>query len=477
MQETIFYVAAGETLGVVRDYANAKTMAAPTLVRGVSALLRMRLFAHREGLEPYPMEALGGIVRWQWAMDTDFNEATAYKLQADNAGITLSEVTDDIDGDEYTYTEVSIPMPEMNTVELAEWIGTDKTKNGLHGELVGYDATGAEVYILQVENFTFRNRITSIGSPTPVSADYLTASQVAALIAAGLDCQFSQDGEHWHPGQDEADTWLRLRVSGSGGPWSDAILLPTGATGPRGRDSYMYVAYASSSGGDNFSLVQANNLKWRAEIHTDAEMEELTAADFAGRWVKYIGDDGTGVGDMKTSVYDTDGDGVVDRAVRANTADAVNWADVQSRPETFAPSAHGHGMADITDPVRQRTRSETNPNTLYLDIPVLFNSSTQSSATLAIDFPRILETHGGTAYSGKSGDCLTWEYHVKCSAEVTSVAVGGLESTMEAISIPERLRLVDNSATWHVFAIRGLYKSGAANSLRLQVNYCYSYGA
>ena len=81
MQETIFYVAAGETLGVVRDYANAKTMPAPTLVRGVSARLRMRIFARKEGPEPYPMYALADIVRWQWAMDSDFNEATSYKLQ------------------------------------------------------------------------------------------------------------------------------------------------------------------------------------------------------------------------------------------------------------------------------------------------------------------------------------------------------------------------------------------------------------
>lgn len=117
MQETIFYIAAGETLGSVRDFANAKTMPAPTLVRGVSALLRMRLFANREGVEPYLVEVLSGIVRWQWAVDTDFSEATAYKLQADNAAIEVASVTDEIDGDEYAYTEVSIPMPEMNTVE------------------------------------------------------------------------------------------------------------------------------------------------------------------------------------------------------------------------------------------------------------------------------------------------------------------------------------------------------------------------
>ena len=36
MQNTIFYVAANETLGVVKDYANAKTVTPPTLVRGVA---------------------------------------------------------------------------------------------------------------------------------------------------------------------------------------------------------------------------------------------------------------------------------------------------------------------------------------------------------------------------------------------------------------------------------------------------------
>ena len=131
MQETIFYVAAGETLGSVRNFANAKSASPPTLVRGVSARLRMRLFAHCEGLEPYPLNTLDGIVRWQWAMDTDFNEATAYKLQADNASIGVSEVTDEIDGDEYSYTEVSIPMPEMNTVELADMLSPQENPRKL----------------------------------------------------------------------------------------------------------------------------------------------------------------------------------------------------------------------------------------------------------------------------------------------------------------------------------------------------------
>ena len=65
MQNTTFFVAANETLGVVRDYANAKTSAAPTLVRGVAVCLKMRLFAKREGLTAYPLAALSGIASWQ----------------------------------------------------------------------------------------------------------------------------------------------------------------------------------------------------------------------------------------------------------------------------------------------------------------------------------------------------------------------------------------------------------------------------
>ena len=330
--------------------------------------------------------------------------------------------------------------------------------------------------MLQVENFTLRNRITSLGAPTPVSADYLTASQVAAMIAAGLECQFSADGESWHAAQQPGDAFLRMRVRNSGGVWSDAFRLLAGPKGEPGRDAFLYVAYASDANGTGLSATQSNSLKYRAEIHTSEEMRELSAADFAGKWVKYIGDDGAGVGDMTRAVYDADGDGVVDRSRTADSADSVAWADVRGKPSGFAPEAHTHGMEALSDPVRQRTRTEANPTALCLDIPVLINSATQSGATLAIDFPRILETAGGAAYAGQPGDCLTWEYHVKCSATVTSVAVGGLESSMEIVSIPDTLPLVSGSATWHVFAIRGMYRSGAANGLRLQVNYCYSYG-
>ncbi len=483
MQNTTFYVAANETLGVVKDYANAKTVTPPTLVRGVAACLKMRLFASRDGTDAYPPSAFANIVSWQWAMDNDFNESTAYKLVGDNGDIAVASVTESIDGEEISYTEISIPMSGMNTAELAAWLGTEKSKSGLAGELVGFDANGSQVFILQVENFTVRNRITSIGNPTPVDPDYLTAAQVNALIAAGIAVQYSVDGATlWHDAQTAADRFIRVRSANSvNAVWSAAIGLVVGPQGDPGTDSFCYVAYASDSAGTGFSLSPANGLKFRAEIHVSEEIENPASEDFAEAvWVKYIGDDGIGVGDMVKSVYDADVDGKVDSAEEADhaaNADAVPWSGVTGKPSTFAPAAHEHAMADISNPVYQKVYSASNPKTLYLDSPVLRNTSSNSSGTIELEFTAIQTENGGSAYSVPDGILLTWEYHILCSAQVTGVSVGSVNCSMVGVNIPETLELVNGNATCHVFVIRALYKSGAVNNVRYQANYAYSYEA
>ena len=553
MQNTTFFVAANETLGVVKDYANAKSITPPTLVRGVEACLKMRLFANRDGTERYPLSAFSRIVAWQWAMDNDFNEATNYKLTGDDADISIGSVTENIDGEEIEYTEVSIPMTRMNTEELAAWLGTEKSKSGLHGELVGFDSDGRQVFILQIENFTVRNRITSLGSPIEIQADYLTAAQVRALIASGMECEFSLTGEEWHSLQANEDRFFRFRLTGSSGDWSDPVGLVAGTKGDAGKDAYCYVAYASDSRGTNFSLTPTNGLKFRAEIHTDTSlgvsMPTITADDviyerypsgdmmfmdtvpifawkrnesivyseksvpligdatasiengvpvegatisaysaerpnlddFAGvSWVKYCGDDGTGVGDMLKSVYDPDDDGKVnsaDEADHAASADAVPWNGVSGKPTGFTPLAHKHTMGDISNPVCQKVYGESNPKTLYLDTPILRNTATNSSGTIELEFTAIKESVGGSVAAIPDGLLWTWEYHVPCGAEVSGVSVGSESCSMAGVNIPETLELINNNVTVHVFVIRALYKSGAVNNVRYQANYAYSYEA
>jgi hypothetical protein len=62
--------------------------------------------------------------------------------------------------------------------------------------------------------------------------------------------------------------------------------------------------------------------------------------------MSYRPNTGGGSGDMLKSVYDTNNNGIVDVAASAN---AVEWANVSTKPSTFTPSAHTHEISDVTD--------------------------------------------------------------------------------------------------------------------------------
>lgn len=213
--------------------------------------------------------------------------------------------------------------------------------------------------------------------------------------------QFSEDGTNWHDQQQDADLYYHERRPG--GQWGGAVKMKIGPTGaaagfgtpsvtvetlpagsnatasvtasgdntakvfsfnlgiPKGADgkngtdgkagadgvsSYTYVAYASDASGAGFSLTPTNALKYRAEIHTTTAIETPDAEDFAGAtWVKYLGDDGDGAGDMLKSVYDTNDDGIVDHAATADTVGATTAAQVADA----VSKAHAHANKATLD--------------------------------------------------------------------------------------------------------------------------------
>ena len=170
MQEHIIYLDAHESVAVVRDEKNMRTLPPPTLVRGTACVLKLRLFAERIGTTPFPIANLYDVVAWQFAMDSDFYDRSPYKLVADNANIELNSVQEFRDGIGRVYTQITIPMPSMETNELARWLGSEPVRAGLTGELTGFDSTGSPIYILQIEGFKIRNRIVSSAGPTTTSS-------------------------------------------------------------------------------------------------------------------------------------------------------------------------------------------------------------------------------------------------------------------------------------------------------------------
>lgn len=239
--------------------------------------------------------------------------------------------------------------------------------------------------------------MTTEGAPASSDPEYMTAAATLALLRTAPDFQFSVDGESgWHDEQDiAADRFYRERRNG--GEWGPAIELIEGKTGeaagfgtptiaveslpagsnatasvtasgddtakefnfnfgiPKGADgaagadgvsSYTYVAYASDASGAGFSLTPSNALPFRAEIHTTTAIETPDAADFAGAtWVKYLGNDGGGAGDMLKSVYDTNDDGIVDHAATADTVGSTTAAQVADA----VSKAHAHANKATLD--------------------------------------------------------------------------------------------------------------------------------
>ena len=184
MQNIVFYVDASKTLGTVTNVTNNRNEFAPTLVLGVSACLKMRVFATSETTDAYPISSFSDVTHWTWRMDSDFDRETPYKVNADNDEISVQTVTETVNGKSMSFTEFAIPISDMNTVELATWLGTDKEQASLTGELVGYDSSGNAIFVLQVDGFTVRNRLAGLNEPTSNDQEYLTRSETEDLVSS-----------------------------------------------------------------------------------------------------------------------------------------------------------------------------------------------------------------------------------------------------------------------------------------------------
>ena len=190
MQTIICYVAAPSAVGSVRNIDNSFGEAVPVLIAGVPVELKIRLFAGLRDATPYPIEQLAEVTGWSFELDSDYDGSTTCKIVADNGSIEAHNI--EVGGKHYT--EVSIPITRMYTEELAAALGTSPRVT-LNGELVGYNSAGTSVFVVQINGFAVRNRISGLSTPTPIpphsyelivsgiltSGGYVTSATVGGL--------------------------------------------------------------------------------------------------------------------------------------------------------------------------------------------------------------------------------------------------------------------------------------------------------
>ena len=278
---------------------------------------------------------------------------------------------------------------------------------------------------------------------------------ISALLAYGFQLQFSVDGaSQWHDIQDVSDLYFRFRSSASGvsGEWSNPVKLPQGS---KGDSVYPYVAYAEDSNGTGFTLEWQDNaqLKYVAYKMSDSIIENPQAADFSGLWVRFKGED--------MVPYWEDGSGTA----------IIKWDSISGVPESFPPSEHTHTKDNISDCARQ-TLLECSSATVIPDISKEILHYAINSSQVTFNFTAI--NSGGIPYTGSSGDVFTWELWVDAGRTLEDVSFGSASDMYVLPGFPELLPLINGQPTRHVFTLRGRYKDGVPNNIKLILNYAYS---
>lgn len=330
------------------------------------------------------------------------------------------------------------------------------------------------------------------GVPASVPQENAIKAILNAYVDEGMEVQCAAGGEItpstvWLDYEEIEDfqslRWFRFRIKNSGAAWCEAIPLivgpqgiqgEQGIQGPQGEQGiqgiqgpqgvpgqsvYPYLAYASDMNGTDFTLTWSevigdHALKYVAFLLSTVVIPTPTASDFAGRWVRFGGTD--------LLPYWDGG---------ATPGNIVEWDNVRHKPEDFPPSEHTHTVSELTDKARNTTKTESGPQTLYLDKDIIINSTTVTGTTLSIDFTKIKDANG-TGYILKDGDVFTWEYWVQASSAISTISTGA--NMVPLPNFPSSLPLINNATTRHVFTVRAVYKSGATNNMKLLVNYAYS---
>lgn len=83
-----------------------------------------------------------------------------------------------------------------------------------------------------------------------------------------------------------------------------------GEPGSDGTNSYIYIRYSTDADGTGFDATPTPSKKYMGVYSGQSSTAPTNKTSYA--WVKYIGEDGQGVGDMLKSTYDTNNNGKVD---------------------------------------------------------------------------------------------------------------------------------------------------------------------
>jgi len=157
------------------DAYNAVRSTPPALMRGVRALLCLRLVDDEGNPDD---SGITTLANWEFVLAGDWNTATDPEIRvAEGISIVQSTVGTK------TFNEIQIPLTEMNTEELISKLGNSASAD-LGAELVGFDDGVTDPgFLIQFTMRVCNRRSTAgTGTPTQVTDGMYSAAQVDSLL-------------------------------------------------------------------------------------------------------------------------------------------------------------------------------------------------------------------------------------------------------------------------------------------------------
>lgn len=210
MKNSIIYIDFDR--GTLADAQGGRLTYMPSLQMGAEPIWEIHFQCFEQGTLPDMSDA----VSWRAAIDEDFLSGTTpmvRSLDLDSSEAASGIIKVPIDTNTETFIAKVDGRPSV--VAYFEIYGLDSNAKVIYDYRFGVNCQGTVDY--------------QGGEPIPVVSGGVTLSDVYALLRAGYEVQFSEDGESWHDSQTTEDRYYRTRYPE--GQWSDSILIGRGEDG------------------------------------------------------------------------------------------------------------------------------------------------------------------------------------------------------------------------------------------------------
>lgn len=182
----------------------------PVFTLGTKTILELQIIDNSGS----PVE-LNSSDTFTFALDNNFIHTD--DLMAYSTAVTIADAENGIIQITVDSNTVSFETKLNGAEQITAWL-----------EVSRYIAGSTDPEIIVQDQCTCRNRVqTTENEPSSSEVEYLTAAQIEALIASGVNIQFSADAADWHSAQDMGDIYIRFQfAAGTGSVWSAPINMP-----------------------------------------------------------------------------------------------------------------------------------------------------------------------------------------------------------------------------------------------------------